>query len=205
MYNKWKEQYYKEADECAVKAQTSLAPLSWVHGSRVTTAHAHQCCIFQSYAKTVPSRMKLTMREPAFMTTAKWSRRVTSDLNSVVTIGTRGWVFFSAMQADSTWWWNKDFIIISENFFTRSIMNITILLYMYYIFNSAFWILVWECPALVEPEKPSKRSLPDLRGNETGGYYFCLLKQPLTKLLEGGAKSKQKPSLPRRYEKERKT
>ena len=28
-------------------------------GSRVTTAHAHQCCIFQSYAKTVPSRMKL--------------------------------------------------------------------------------------------------------------------------------------------------
>ena len=55
----------------AVKAQTSLAPLSWCHGSRVTTAHVHQCCIFQSYAKTVPSRMKLTMkltmREPAFM------------------------------------------------------------------------------------------------------------------------------------------
>ena len=24
-------------------------------GSRVTTAHAHQCCIYQSYAKTVPS------------------------------------------------------------------------------------------------------------------------------------------------------
>ena len=33
-------------------------------GSRGTTAHAHQCCIFQSYAKTVPSRMKWTMREP---------------------------------------------------------------------------------------------------------------------------------------------
>ena len=40
-----------------VEAQTSLAPLSWFHGSRVTTAHVHQCCIFQSYAKTVPSRM----------------------------------------------------------------------------------------------------------------------------------------------------
>ena len=57
----------------AVKAQTSLAPLSRFHGSRVTTAHAHQCCILQSYAKTVPSRMKLTMkltmREPASMTT----------------------------------------------------------------------------------------------------------------------------------------
>ena len=24
--------------------------------SHVTTAHAHQCCIFQSYVKTVPSR-----------------------------------------------------------------------------------------------------------------------------------------------------
>ena len=34
-----------------------------------TNAHAHQCCRFQSYAKTVPSRMKLTMREPASMTT----------------------------------------------------------------------------------------------------------------------------------------
>ena len=30
-----------------VKAQTSLAPLSWFHGSRVPTAHVHQCCIFQ--------------------------------------------------------------------------------------------------------------------------------------------------------------
>ena len=77
--------------EYAVKAQTSLATLSWFHGSRVTTAHVHQCCIFQSYAKTVPSRMKLTMkltmREPAFMgsmTTDTWSRRVTYDFNSVL-------------------------------------------------------------------------------------------------------------------------
>ena len=50
---------------------------------RVTTAHAHQCCIFQSYAKTVRSRMKFTMklnmREPASMTTDTWSRRVTSS------------------------------------------------------------------------------------------------------------------------------
>ena len=38
----------------AVKPQTSLAPLSQFRGSRVTTAHVHQCCIFQSYAKTVP-------------------------------------------------------------------------------------------------------------------------------------------------------
>ena len=44
----------------AVKAQTSLAPLSRFRGSRITTAHAHQCCRFQSYAKTVPSQMKLT-------------------------------------------------------------------------------------------------------------------------------------------------
>ena len=45
----------------AVKAQTSLAPLSRFRGSRVTAAHAHQCCRFQSYAKTVPARMKLTI------------------------------------------------------------------------------------------------------------------------------------------------
>ena len=55
----------------AVKAQTSLALLSRFHGSRVTTAHAHQYCRFQSYAKTVPSRMKLTTqltkREPTFL------------------------------------------------------------------------------------------------------------------------------------------
>ena len=68
----------------AVTAQTSLAPLTRFHGWRVTTAHVHQCCIFQSYAKTVPSRMKLTMREAASMTTDTWSRRVTSDFNSVL-------------------------------------------------------------------------------------------------------------------------
>ena len=42
------------------KAQTSLAPLSRFRGSRITTAHEQQCCRFQSYAKTVPSQMKLT-------------------------------------------------------------------------------------------------------------------------------------------------
>ena len=36
----------------AVKAQTSLAPLSRFRGSLITTAHAHQCCRFQSYAET---------------------------------------------------------------------------------------------------------------------------------------------------------
>ena len=71
--------------EYAVEAQTSLAPLSWFHGSSVATAHAHQCCIFQSYAKTVPSRMKLTLREPASMTTDTWSQRLTSDFNSAWT------------------------------------------------------------------------------------------------------------------------
>ena len=44
----------------AVKAQTSLAPLSRFRGSHITTAHEQQCCRFQSYAKTVPSPMKLT-------------------------------------------------------------------------------------------------------------------------------------------------
>ena len=52
----------------AVKVQTSLAPLSRFRGSRITTTHEQQCCRFQSYAKTVPSRMKLTReltkREP---------------------------------------------------------------------------------------------------------------------------------------------
>ena len=36
----------------AVKAQTSLAPLSWFPGSRIPTAPVHQCCRFQSYAKS---------------------------------------------------------------------------------------------------------------------------------------------------------
>ena len=53
-------------------------------GSRGTTAHAHQCCIFQGYPKAVPSRMKLTMREPASMTTDKGSRRVTSYFYSAL-------------------------------------------------------------------------------------------------------------------------
>ena len=52
----------------AVKAQTSLAPLSRFCGSHITTAHEQQCCRFQSYAKTVPScmkpSMKFTKREP---------------------------------------------------------------------------------------------------------------------------------------------
>ena len=39
-------------DIYAVKAQTSLAPLSRFCGSRITTAHEQQCCRFQSYAKT---------------------------------------------------------------------------------------------------------------------------------------------------------
>ena len=51
---------YPKCGLYAVKAETSLAPLSRFQGSLVTTAHAHQCCRFQSYAKTVPSRMKLT-------------------------------------------------------------------------------------------------------------------------------------------------
>ena len=48
----------------AVKAQTSLAPLSRFRGSHITTAHEQQCCRFQSYAKAVPSPMKLIKREP---------------------------------------------------------------------------------------------------------------------------------------------
>ena len=60
----------------AVKAQTSLAPLSWFHGSRVTTAHVQQCCIFQSYAKTVPSRMKLTRWNWLCVNLHPWQRHV---------------------------------------------------------------------------------------------------------------------------------
>ena len=36
----------------AVNAQTSLAPLSWFPGSRIPTAHVHQCCRFQRYANS---------------------------------------------------------------------------------------------------------------------------------------------------------
>ena len=57
-------------------------------------AYNHCACASMLYiselcelAKTVPSRMKLTMkltmREPASMATDTWSRRVTSDFNSV--------------------------------------------------------------------------------------------------------------------------
>ena len=52
--------------------------------SRRTSVHAHQCCRFQGYPKAVSSQMKLTMREPASMTTDKGSPRVTSSSNSVL-------------------------------------------------------------------------------------------------------------------------
>ena len=85
----------------AVKAQMSLALLSRVRGSRATTAHAHQYCRFQSYAKTVPSRMKLTMklrmREPHswdLWQRTTWSRRVTSDFNSVLFLFSKCTEFF---------------------------------------------------------------------------------------------------------------
>ena len=74
----------------AVKAQKSLAPFSRFRGSRITTAHEQQCCRFQSYAKTVPSRMKLTRIltkcEPHSWDLSqwtKWSHCVTSDFNSI--------------------------------------------------------------------------------------------------------------------------
>ena len=74
----------------AVRHFRSVQSVVMDSGSLGTTAHAHQCCIFQSYAKTVPSQMKLTMiltmREPASMTTDKGSRRETSYSNSVLEI-----------------------------------------------------------------------------------------------------------------------
>ena len=39
-------------EQYAVKAQTSLAPLSWFPGSHIPTAHVHNCCRFQSYANS---------------------------------------------------------------------------------------------------------------------------------------------------------
>ena len=64
-------------------------------GSRGTTAHAHQCCRFQGYPKAVPSRMKLTMREPASMTPDKGSRQVTSyfysALQQISYVALTGW------------------------------------------------------------------------------------------------------------------
>ena len=79
----------------AVKAQTSLAPLSRFCGSHITTAHAHQCCRFQSYCeepKTACRRVwnwqaKLTKREPHSWDPRQqttWSRPVTFDFNSVL-------------------------------------------------------------------------------------------------------------------------
>ena len=53
----------------AVKAQTSLAPLSRFHGSHITTVHEQQCCRFQIYAKTVPSPMKFTSENDKAWTT----------------------------------------------------------------------------------------------------------------------------------------
>ena len=69
----------------AVKAQTSLAPLSRFRGSHITTAHEQQCCRFQSYAKTVPSPMKLTSEIDKAWTTFLGSATtdhglITSDL-----------------------------------------------------------------------------------------------------------------------------
>ena len=71
----------------AVKVQRSLAPLSRFRGSHITTAHEQQCCRFQSYAKSVPSPMKLTKREPHSWDPRQrttWSGLVTSDFNSVL-------------------------------------------------------------------------------------------------------------------------
>ena len=87
----------------AVKVQRSLAPLSWFPGSRKPTAHVHQCCRFQSYAKsrrlheepkTACHRQwnlqaKFTLREPH-----SWDPRqrpptdhvVTFDFNTVFAI-----------------------------------------------------------------------------------------------------------------------
>ena len=68
----------------AVKTQTSLAPLSRFRGSRVTTAHAHQCCRFQSHAKTVPSRMKYAVKVQRSLAPLSWfpgSRKPTAHVH----------------------------------------------------------------------------------------------------------------------------
>ena len=52
--------YKKYMHHMHSRVQRSLAPLWRFRGSHITTAHAHQCCRFQSYAETVPSPMKLT-------------------------------------------------------------------------------------------------------------------------------------------------
>ena len=50
----WGQSYWLccQSFQYAVKAQTSLAPLSWFPGSHIPTAHVHQCCRFQSYANS---------------------------------------------------------------------------------------------------------------------------------------------------------
>ena len=59
----------------AVEAQTSLAPLSWFtrNCACAPILYIFQSVVYFSYVKTVPSQMnltmKLTMREPASMTT----------------------------------------------------------------------------------------------------------------------------------------
>ena len=71
----------------AVKVQRSLAPLSRFPGSHIPTAHAQECCSFQSYSNSVRSPMKLTLREPHSWDPRQrttWSRVVTSDFNSVL-------------------------------------------------------------------------------------------------------------------------
>ena len=72
--------------EYAVKVQRSLAPLSRFRGSHITTAHKQEYCRFQSYANSVRSPMKFTLREPHSWDPwqrTMWSRVVTSDFNSV--------------------------------------------------------------------------------------------------------------------------
>ena len=55
-----------------------------------TNAHAHQCCIFQSHAKTctVSNEIDYAMK-PASMTTDTWSRHVTSDFYSTLQMKTQ--------------------------------------------------------------------------------------------------------------------
>ena len=82
--NLWRNTLY------AVKVQTSLAPLSWFPGSRVPTAHVHQCCTWVmrrlcrrkwNWQRNWQSVNQYSW-DPWQWTT--WSRRVTSDFNSVL-------------------------------------------------------------------------------------------------------------------------
>ena len=87
-------------------------------GSRGTTAHAHQCCIFQGYPKAVPSRMKLTMREPASMTTDKGAWRMTSYSNSVLIT-----IITSLLNICSQPIKSKDFRSLYQVLFHKVLMN----------------------------------------------------------------------------------